>query len=59
MKLLGDLGHALQLANRKDDAVHAFSDAFGMWESLLASRPKSEEYSEALAWCRQRLGDLK
>jgi hypothetical protein len=30
-----------------------------MWESLLASRPKSEEYSEALAWCRQRLGDLK
>ena len=57
--LLGDLGHALQLANRKDDAVHAFSDAVGMWESLLASRPKSEEYSEALAWCRQRLGDLK
>lgn len=57
--LLGDLGHALQLANRKDDAVRAFSDAVGMWESLLASRPKSEEYSEALAWCRQRLGDLK
>ncbi len=57
--LLGDLGHALQLASRKDDAVRAFSDAVGMWESLLASRPKSEEYSEALAWCRQRLGDLK
>ena len=57
--LLGDLGHALQLANRKDEAVRAFSDAVAMWESLLASRPRSEEYSEALAWCRQRLGDLK
>ena len=57
--LLGDLGHALQLANRKEEAVSAFADAVGMWESLLASRPKSEEYSEALAWCRQRLGDLK
>ncbi|MEO7098276.1 MAG: hypothetical protein ABI162_02860 [Luteolibacter sp.] len=57
--LLGDLGHALQLANRKDEAVKAFSDAVTLWESLLASRPQSEEYSEGLAWCRQRLADLK
>ena len=57
--LLGDLGHALQLANRKDQAMRAFADAVGMWQNLLASRPKSEEYSEALAWSRQRLGDLK
>ena len=57
--LLGDLGHALQLANRKDEAVRAFSDAVAMWESLLASRPRSEEYSEALAWCRKRCEDLR
>ncbi|MES2657746.1 MAG: protein kinase [Verrucomicrobiota bacterium] len=57
--LLGDLGHALQLANRKDAAVQAFKDAVSLWENLVASRPQSEEYSEGLAWCRQRLDDLK
>jgi len=57
--LLGDLGHALQLADRKDEAVQAFSDAVNLWENLVASRPQSEEYTEGLAWCRQRLADLK
>ncbi len=57
--LLGDLGHALQLASRKNDAVRAFSDAVALWEGLLASRPQSEEYSEGLTWCRQRLEDVK
>ena len=57
--LLGDLGHALQLANRKDAAVEAFKDAVSLWEGLVASRPQSEEYGEGLAWCRQRLDDLK
>jgi eukaryotic-like serine/threonine-protein kinase len=57
--LLGDLGHALQLASRKSDAVQAFTDAVALWERLLGSRPQSEEYSEGLAWVRQRLADLK
>ncbi len=57
--LLGDLGHALQLDNRKDEAEKAFSDAAVLWENMLVSRPQSEEYSEGLAWCRQRLKDLK
>ncbi len=57
--LLGDLGHALQLASRKGEAIRAFTDAVGRWENLLASRPQSEEYQEALDWCRQRLEDLK
>ena len=57
--LLGDLGHALQLANRKDAALAAFKDAVTLWESLVTSRPQSEEFSEGLAWCRQRLKDLK
>jgi hypothetical protein len=57
--LLGDLGHALQLASRKNDSVRAFSDAVALWEGLLASRPQSEEYSEGLTWCRQRLEDVK
>lgn len=57
--LLGDLGHSLQLAGRKDESRTAFSDAVVLWETLLKSRPQSEEYSEGLAWCRQRLEDLK
>jgi hypothetical protein len=57
--LLGDLGHAMQLAARKNDAVRIFSDAVALWERLLASRPQSEEYSEGLTWCRQRLEDVK
>ncbi len=57
--LLGDLGHSLQLAGKKEDAVKAFTEAVTLWESLLASRPQSEEYSEGLAWCRQRLTDLR
>jgi hypothetical protein len=57
--LLGDLGHALQLANQKDEAVRVFTDAVTLWNNLLASRPQSEEYGEGLSWCRQRLDDLK
>ena len=57
--LLGDLGHALQLANQRAEAGKAFTEAVALWESLLASRPQSEEYSEGLSWCRQRLEDLK
>jgi len=57
--LLGDLGHALQLANRKPEAIRAFADAVALWESLARSRPQSEEYSDCLAWSRQRLADLK
>jgi len=57
--LAGDLGHALQLANRKGDAARAFTTAVSLWEALVKSRPQSEEYQEGLAWSRQRLADLK
>jgi hypothetical protein len=57
--LAGDLGHALQLANRKADAARAFSAAVSLWEGLQSSRPQTEEYQEGLSWSRQRLEDLK
>ena len=57
--LLGDLGHALQLTDRRDDARRVFSEAVALWEGLARSRPQSEEYGEGLTWCRQRLEDLK
>lgn len=57
--LLGDLGHARQLAGQKKEASEAFSEAVELWQALLSSRPQSEEYVESLSWCRQRLQDLK
>lgn len=57
--VLGDLGHALQMADQREKARQVFSDAVSLWESLLKSRPQSEEFSEGLSWCRQRLDDLK
>lgn len=57
--LCGDLGHAFQLAGRSEDAARAFTDAVALWQRLLDSRPQSEEYSEGLAWCKQRLADVQ
>ncbi len=57
--LLGDLGHAFQLAGRKEDARAAFSESAAYWERLLQARPKSEEYQESIAWCRQRIKELQ
>jgi len=57
--LLGDYGHALQLGNRKDEAVRVFAEAVARWQRLCEARPRSEEYSEGLSWCRQRVADLK
>lgn len=57
--LLGDLGHALQLAGNKEGAKVAFGESAAFWQHLLEARPKSEEYQESLAWCRQRLKELE
>jgi len=57
--LLGDLGHALQLEGRKEEAIRAFTESAAFWERLLESRPKSEEYQESLVWCRQRIKELE
>ncbi len=57
--LLGDLGHALQLAGRKDESKEAFAESASFWERLLEARPKNEEYQESLAWCRQRIKEME
>ncbi len=57
--LAGDLGHALQLANRRKDAARAFKTAVSLWEELLKSLPQNAEYQEGLSWSRKRLEDLK
>jgi serine/threonine protein kinase len=56
--LLGDLGHACQLAKQMEDAKSAFGEAVKRWEALSNSRPESEEFEEGLAWSRQRLNEL-
>lgn len=57
--LAGDLGHALQMAGRMDEAKTAFAESLSLWEGLLRIRPQSEEYQEGLGWCRQRLAEFK
>ncbi|BCX49718.1 hypothetical protein HAHE_36260 [Haloferula helveola] len=53
--LLGDLGHAAQLAGNGDLSSSSFTRAVKVWEQLSRERPASDEYEEALAWNRQRL----
>jgi tetratricopeptide (TPR) repeat protein len=57
--LTGDLGHALQMAGRMDEAKTAFVESLSLWEGLLRIRPQSEEYQEGHGWCRQRLAEFK
>jgi tetratricopeptide (TPR) repeat protein len=57
--LLGDLGHAAQLAGKDELSSSAFTQAVKTWENLNRERPGSEEYEEALAWNRQRLDDVR
>ncbi len=52
--LLGDLAHALELANKTEESKDFYREAVTLWESLLKSRPQSEEYREGLEWIRQR-----
>jgi hypothetical protein len=52
--LLGDYAHALELADKSDEAKAIYSEAIALWESLSKSRPQSEEYREGLEWIRQR-----
>lgn len=57
--MAGDLGHSLQLSGKSAEAANAFAEAVTLWERLVQKRPNSEEYTEGLAWCRQRLEDLR
>ncbi len=57
--LLGDLGHARQMAGDKDGARQAFTDAESYWKRLLEGGSNSEEYREGQSWCRQRLAELR
>ncbi|MBG7607477.1 MAG: hypothetical protein IZT59_05565 [Verrucomicrobia bacterium] len=52
--LLGDLAHALELAEKAADAKNIYREAVVLWERLLKSRPQSEEYREGLEWICQR-----
>lgn len=57
--LLGDLGHAHQLADQLAEARASFRAAVELWEELVKQRRDSEEFSEGLAWCVQRAKELE
>ena len=56
--VLGDLGHAAELAGKGEQARNAFSEAVSVWTQLDRSRPNNEEYEEGLAYCAERLKEL-
>jgi hypothetical protein len=56
--VLGDLGHASQLAGKPELAQAAFGEAVAVWSQLNRERPQNEEYEEGLAWSQQRLKEL-
>lgn len=56
--LLGDLAHALEMAEQDKRAENVYREVMGVWEALLKLRPKSEEYRAALEWSRERVDDL-
>lgn len=56
--LLGDLGHAEQLAGKIEQAKKTFGQAVEEWEEVVKARPGNEEAEESLSWCRQRLKEI-
>lgn len=56
--LLGDMAHALEMAQQNDRAEAIYREAMGVWDSLLKLRPNNEEYRSALEWSRQRVSKL-
>lgn len=52
--LLGDLAHAYELSKETEQAKDVYREAILLWESLVNTRPQSEEYIEGLEWIRQR-----
>ncbi|MFD2256750.1 hypothetical protein ACFSSA_08685 [Luteolibacter algae] len=52
--LLGDLAHALEISDKPEKAKEIYQEAIDLWDTLLKSRPQSEEYREGLEWIKQR-----
>ena len=56
--VLGDLGHAAQLAKNPELAQAAFGEAVAVWTQLNRDRPHNEEYESCLTWSQARLKGL-
>ena len=55
----GDLGHRLQEANRRADALKAFQAAVKHWQEIAAAYGEDATTAEALAWSQRRAAELK
>ncbi len=51
--LAGDLAFSFSAKRQQDKAALAYRDAIQLWQQLLKLRPQSEEYQQALDWCRE------
>ncbi len=53
--LFGDYALALEEADEAERSQEIYQQAAEIWQKLLEKRPDSEEFSEALAWVKDRL----
>ncbi|MDX1679430.1 MAG: hypothetical protein R3242_01755 [Akkermansiaceae bacterium] len=53
--LQGDIGHACELAGKSRQSEASLKRAIILWQELSEMRPRSEEYQQALEWCRERV----
>lgn len=57
--LTGDLGHRLEEARRRDDALAAFQAALKRWQDVASSYGEDEITADAITWCTRRVEELK
>lgn len=57
--LTGDLGHRLEEARRRDDALAAFQSALKRWQDVAATYGEDEVTADAITWCTRRVEELR
>ncbi|MFM7181075.1 MAG: protein kinase domain-containing protein [Verrucomicrobiales bacterium] len=57
--LTGDLGHRLEEARRREDALAAFQTALKRWQDVAATYGQDEITADAVTWCTRRVEELR
>ena len=57
--LTGDLGHRLEEARRRDDALAAFQAALKRWQDVAATYGQDDVTTDAITWCTRRVEELR
>jgi len=57
--LTGDLGHRLEEARRRDDALAAFEAATKRWKDIASTYGEDDITADAITWCQRRVEELR